>query len=775
MQGNAMPDQQIAFGAADLTNCDLEQIHIPGSIQPHGALLVLEHGSLRVLQAGGDLVTLLGRDAAAVLGDGIADWLAANGRMTLPDVPASAADHSHPHHIFCFDYGSEGKKADAILHSNDSCLLLELEPQLETDPEDSLALVQSMTHHVQKAQSINEAYQAIVDEVRGASGFDRVMLYRFLGDGSGAVEAEACSAGLEPYLGLRYPASDIPKQARALYLRNWTRLIGDARYTEARLVSRPGFAHGPVDLSQSALRSVSPVHLEYLANMGVVASMSLSIIVERKLWGLVACHHYAPRFPSYRRRVAFELFAQMASFQLETKLEAADMGSRLQQKTISEALINNLAGSAGLAEGMNKFRPTLLEYIPAKGVGLWIDGQFSGFGDTPKSKDVAKLVRWLNDTMTDGVFHTDNLSGYYPPALSFADKASGVLALSVSRTPRDYVIWFRPELVQSVTWAGNPNKSVDTDTNELRISPRKSFADWKQLVRFHSEPWTTLDAKTALSLRLSILEVVLQHTDQLSRERERARVQQQALLAELDNRILQWETVAQELKRESDRRALVEAELSQVLRRTVLEQEAERQRIARELHDSLGQYLTVMRLDLDGIGRDSDASASIRQRVEKLKGLTADVGQEVNQLAWEIRPTTLDDLGLQMAFQQFLEQWAERSTLTFDVHLALNDRRLPPPIETALYRVLQEAILNVVKHAEAKQVGVILEASRSEVRLIIEDDGKGFVWDDAGRAAIPTDRLGLIGVRERLALVGGSLEVETAPGSGTTLLIHVPL
>jgi light-regulated signal transduction histidine kinase (bacteriophytochrome) len=509
--------------------------------------------------------------------------------------------------------------------------------------------------------------------------------------------------------------------------------------------------------------------------MGVLASMSLSVIIDGKLWGLIACHHRAPRFPSYRRRVAFELFAQMASFQLETKLEAADLGSRLQQKSISETLIKNLAGASGLSEGMDKFKPTLLEYIPAKGVGLWLDGTFSGFGDTPSSNEVELLVRWLNDTMTEGVFHTEHLSAHYPPALAFADKASGMLALSVSRRPRDYVIWFRPEVLQTVTWAGDPHKPVVPGASGLRISPRKSFADWKQQVRFHSEPWTTLDAKTALSLRLSILEVVLQHTDQLAREREQARVQQQALLAELDNRIQQWETTAQELKRESDRRAVVEAELSQVLRRTVLEQEAERQRIARELHDSLGQYLTVMRLDLDGIGRDSDASASIRQRVEKLKSLTADVGQEVNQLAWEIRPTTLDDLGLQMAFQQFLEQWAERSTLTFDVHLALNDRRLPPPIETALYRVLQEAILNVVKHADAKQVGVILEASRSEVRLIIEDDGKGFIWDEAGRAAGPADRLGLIGVRERLALVGGSLEVETSPGAGTTLLIHVPL
>jgi signal transduction histidine kinase len=326
-------------------------------------------------------------------------------------------------------------------------------------------------------------------------------------------------------------------------------------------------------------------------------------------------------------------------------------------------------------------------------------------------------------------------------------------------------------VIQTVTWAGDPRKPAEGE----RISPRKSFAAWKQTVQFKSEPWTPLDLRTAQSLRLSLLEIVLEHTDQLARERERARIQQLALLAQLDDRIAQWEKTAGELKRESDRRAVVEAELSQVLRRTVLEQEAERQRIARELHDSLGQYLTVMQLDLDGIGRDTQASASIRRRVEKLKSLTTDVGQEVNQMAWEIRPTALDDLGLQKAFQQFLEEWAERSPLQFDVHLALNDRRLPPAIETALYRVLQEAIRNVVKHAQASRVGVILEATAREVRLIVEDDGRGFVWETSARAVAASDRLGLLGIRERLALVGGILEVETSPGSGTTLLIHVPL
>jgi len=769
-----MSEPQIAFGEADITNCDREQIHIPGSIQPHGAMLVLEPVSLRVVQAAGDCRALLGADIPDLLGGVIDGLLSAADCQKIRRLSESERQKSRPLHLSFSN--SAADRIDLVVHVSGGFILLELESQREEDPADALTLVQEMIQRVQNADSVAKSYGAIVNAIRDASGFDRVMLYRFLEDGTGSVEAEARGTGVASYLGLRYPASDIPLQARALYLRNVIRVIPDARYKPSRLVASAQWPAGQtLDLSDSALRSVSPIHLEYLANMGVIASMSLSLIIDGKLWGLIACHHGTPKFPTHQRRVAFELFSQMASFQLETRLEAEDLGLRLRQKTIGEALIADLSGAVELADGLRRFQPKLFDYVQASGVGLWVDGHFSGFGKTPPGDEVALLVSWLNGNATEGVFGTDRLSTHYPPAARYADKASGILALSISRTPRDYVIWFRPEVAQTVSWAGNPDKPVEKSPDGFRLNPRKSFAAWTEQVYGRSEPWSTLDLRTAQALRVSLLEIVLQHTDQLSRQRESARIQQQALLVELDNRIAQWELVAQELKQESDRRALVEAELSQVLRRTVLEQEAERQRIARELHDSLGQYLTVMRLDLEGIGRDTAASDSIRQRVEKLKNLTTDVGQEVNQLAWEIRPTVLDDLGLQKALQQFLEEWAERSSLKFDVHLNLNDRRLPPAIETALYRVLQEAIRNVIKHAQASKVGVILDATPDEVRLIIEDDGKGFVWDVPEKDAAASPRLGLLGVRERLALVDGLLEVETSPGSGTTLLIHVPL
>ncbi|MFL5286011.1 MAG: histidine kinase, partial [Rhodopila sp.] len=516
------------------------------------------------------------------------------------------------------------------------------------------------------------------------------MVYRFLPDDSGMVIAEARHPDTESFLGLHYPASDIPRQARALYLKNWIRLIPDTHYTPAPMVPAVNPRDGrPLDLSYSVLRSVSPIHLEYLHNMGVAASMSLSLILGDRLWGLIACHHRTPRFLPHRLRMACELFAQVASWRLETLVAGEDFEAQLHSKRIHEELIKNISQEADLAAGLTRQRPNLLDYIPAEGVGLWLDGAFTPLGRTPDADQVAALVAWLNRTAADGVFHTDRLPLDYPPPAAFADVASGLIALSVSRTPRDYVLWFRPEVIRTVTWGGNPNKPVETGPDGARLTPRKSFAAWREAVKLHAHPWRSADIEAAKTLRLSLLEVVLQRIDQIAREREIARLKQEKLTVELDHRLDQWQTVAARLK-EAERRAVLEAELSLALRSTVEDQEAERHRIARELHDTLGQTLTLLQLGLDGLGRTLPADPYLQGQLGVVKGLANRVGSEVNCLAWEIRPTALDDLGLETAIRHLTEIWAERSALQFGLHLALNGRRLDPKVETTLYRVLQE-------------------------------------------------------------------------------------
>lgn len=758
-----------AFGKADLTNCDREPIYLPAAIQPHGALLALDPQALTIVQAAGDTTRIVGDPPDRLLGYKMDLWFPADRVARLRSLLATQGPIARPLHAFTLKARHDGRPTDALVHQNSGLVLLELEPVWEKGPDDALGEVQAMLLRVQQAANPRTFCQGLADAVRGLSGFDRVMVYRFQPDGSGAVIAEARHPDAELFLGLHYPASDIPRQARALYLSNWIRLIPNTHYFPAPILPRDG---RPLDLSYAVTRSVSPIHLEYLVNMGVGASMSLSLILGGQLWGLIACHHRTPRFVPHRVRMACELFAQMASWRLELKVAGETFDAELHCKRVHEDLVKSISREGDLAAGLTRQPSSLLDYIPADGVALWLEGQFTPLGRTPDSDQIAGLVAWLNETAADGVFHTDHLPLDYPPAAAFADVACGLIALSVSRSPRDYVLWFRPEVERTVTWGGDPNKPVEAGPDEDRLSPRKSFAAWQELVKLHARAWRAVDIEAAKTLRLSLLEVVLQRIDQVAREREIARARQELLTAELDRRLEQWQAVASELKEEAERRAVLEAELSQVLRSTVEDQEAERRRIARELHDTLGQSLTLLQLGLDGLGRG--LPEELNGQLAALKDLAKGVGSQVNRLAWEIRPTALDDLGLETAIRHLTEIWAERSKLPIGLHLRLDDRRLDPAVETTLYRVLQEALNNIVRHAEASRVGVLLEATEKEVRMIVEDDGRGFDPDSDPNGK-PGKRLGLLGIRERLSLVRGVLEVELVPGRGCTLFVRVPL
>nr|WP_294544404.1 GAF domain-containing protein [uncultured Rhodopila sp.] len=770
-----MPEPAIDFGATDLTNCDHEPIHIPGSIQPHGALLTLDPDSLRIVQAGGDTAGLLGAAATTLLGGRVAMVLSSQQQDRLRDLleadrPLARAVHAFVHET------KDGGTTDVVTHLSNGLPVLEFDPRRNPNPDDAMALVQSMVRRVQSQGSLQLACDGLATEVRNATGFDRVMVYRFSPNGSGLVVAEARGPDVDTFLGLHYPASDIPKQARALYLANWIRHIPDARYAPAAITPPLNPLTGrPLDLSHSLLRSVSPIHRQYLANMGVVASFSLSLIVGGKLWGLVACHHAAPRYLPHRLRDACELFIEIVSSHLELKIAEERLQAQLDSAHLYDAIVARMSHEPNLADGLIRYRPNLLDFIPATGVGLWTDGRFSASGVAPAPEQIEGLVAWLNETVNEGVFQTDCLTALYPPARDFADVASGLLALSVSRTPRDYVLWFRPEISKAVTWAGNPAKAAEAGPEGLTLTPRQSFAAWTESVKLHASPWLDIEVDAAHRLRMSLHEVVLRRIEQMAREREVARQEQEALVRQLDFRLEEWRTTAEALKEESDRRAALEADLSQVLRRTVADQEAERMRVARELHDTLGQSLALLRLGLDGVDHSSAGVEQFAQRLTGLKALVLEFGRDLNRLAWEIRPTVLDDLGIQTAIQNLTETWSERTGIQVDLHLTLEGRRLQPEIETALYRVLQEALTNVIRHAAATEVGVALGTTEQLVTMIIEDNGRGFDPGNAAASELPTKRLGLLGMRERLTLVNGSLEIESVPGKGTTLFINIPL
>jgi light-regulated signal transduction histidine kinase (bacteriophytochrome) len=768
-----MSEQSIELTSIVSGDCDHELIHIPGSILPHGVLLTFDPNDLRVVHAGGDTIGLLGKLPFALLGATAAEIFSSEAQLVLQRLLASGRSLLRPVHVFFIGVES-GCPADVLAHLSDGLLILDLEPRSAPQLEDAIGLITQMGRNVQQAGSLQELLEVSANEIHKAIGFDRVMVYRFAPDGSGEVVAEVTNSGVPSFLGLHYPATDIPLQARALYLANWIRHIPDARYAPAPIIPPLDPTTGrPVDLSQSGLRSVSPVHRQYLANMGVVASMSLSLVHRGRLWGLIAGHHFTPRYLPRDLRNVCELFAYMASSQLEVKLSERDPVERFYQTLVHEELVTQVSREADLAEGLSRCRPGLMDLVSAGGVGLWIGGRFSSIGATPQPEQVKALVAWLGATTKVGVFQTASLPVIYPPARDFADFASGLLVLSVSNSHNDFVMWFRPEIIRTVTWAGNPDKSAQTRFDSETLTPRSSFAAWQESVRWHASPWLEREIDAAHRLRLSLLEVVLRRIEQTAMERAAAQAQQAKLLKELDLRLEEWQATAQALRLETERRATLEAELSGVLRRTVADQEAERERIARELHDTLGQSLTLLQLGLEAIGRSDSGGEEFKDRLASLKRLTIDLGHDLNRLAWEVRPTALADLGIQTAIRNLLETWSERSNVQFDLHLALDHQRLSPDVETTLYRVLQEALTNVVRHADATRVGVVLQGSDQVVTLIIEDDGRGFDADNG--ANLSAKRLGLLGIRERLALVGGQIEIESKIGKGASLFIRIPL
>ncbi|MFC0409339.1 HWE histidine kinase domain-containing protein [Roseomonas elaeocarpi] len=527
--------------ALDTTNCDREPIQVPGAIQPHGLLLVLDPADHRVLQAAGDAAGLIGRPLGSLHGLSAAELLGEAVAAALRRPAALSPGGGLPMWNFEALELAPGRRFDAQVRSQAAGLVVELEclglPGPDLRP-NALSLVQAMMGHLQGADTPKTFCQAAVEQVRTVTGFDRVMLYRFLPDDTGSVIAEARAEGIGSYMDLHFPASDIPKQARQLYLRNWLRLIPDATYVPQPLVPAVSPLTGAVlDMSDCALRSVSPIHLQYLRNMGVQASMSMSVVRGGKLWGLIACHHRRPWHLAPSLRTACELFAQMFSLQLEAIEQREEHAYSLKMRHVHEHLVNVMAAEEKLAEGLIRHRPNLLDYVQAEGVALWIDGQYSAGGNTPSEREVRELAAWLSEIAGDGVVALDRLSEVYPPAAAYSGIASGVLALSVSRDPLDFILWFRPEVVETIHWAGNPDKPVEHGPHGATLTPRSSFAAWTETVRGRSRPWRPVEVEAAQALHVSLLEVVLRRIDQVTQERSRAREQQELLMAELDHRV----------------------------------------------------------------------------------------------------------------------------------------------------------------------------------------------------------------------------------------------
>ena len=494
-----------------VVDCADEPIRIPGSIQPHGVLLAVDGTDHRVVVASANVPDHLGEPARELLGRPLAEVL---GREVVAAL-VSGDEAAEPRRIEVTGPDGSRRAFDLLAHRTGDSLVVELEPR---DDAEVAPRTRQVLRALQGAATQRELTRALAGEMRRVTGFDRVMVYRFDEEWNGEVVAEDARADLEPFLGLHYPASDIPAQARALYTSQWLRSIPDATYTPSPLVPAVDPRTGaPLDLSGAALRSVSPVHLQYLANMGVRASMSVSLLSHGRLWGLVACHHYAgPHYPSAATRGVAEFLGRTASLLLQGKEDESRYVDALAITATAADLTRSLA--ANIREPLETLCRDggVLDLVDgAAGAAVRVHGELRLLGLTPTADEVEDLAHrlWSAGRHPEA---TSALGRDVPGDLAarVAGTASGVLAVPLtSGGHSDFLMWFRPEVLREVTWAGNPHaKTLEPTDDGLRLSPRASFAAWVEQVRGRSDPWTASEVAAAQRLGQDVDELLARRT-----------------------------------------------------------------------------------------------------------------------------------------------------------------------------------------------------------------------------------------------------------------------
>ena len=526
---NVIPNDNV-----DLTNCDREPIQYLGRIQSQGFLLSVGRDWV-VRHASANMPDLCGAEAGAMIGRPITDWITRTARHRFGGQLQLIAGGGVVERLWAVDVFGEGRLFDVALHASEENLILEFEPCGSAESRSMGGHVRAMIERIKRETTIADMLKSACRCMKAMTGFDRVMVYRFLPDGAGEVVAEEAAPDMEPYFGLRYPASDIPQQARELYRRNLIRIICDVDDPTVPIIGEDGPAADDLDLSHSVFRAVSTIHLEYLRNMGVQASMSASILRGEDLWGLFACHHDAPAALPLERRGAIELFTELFGHILAAR-EQQELQQQVEEAVRSQsALLEAVHGIGAAQEKANEVLAHLERMIAADGVAMSVNGHLRTSGLTPDPAVLERLATFIAARSPAEIFVSEHLAADWPEGNDIADTAAGVLAVPLAESDMGYVMFLRRPVDQIVRWAGDPTKPVAADGE--RLTPRKSFSIWQETVRGHSESWTEAEVATAGRLRVVLYEIALQMRRAVNEERERHRAHQDILIAELNHRV----------------------------------------------------------------------------------------------------------------------------------------------------------------------------------------------------------------------------------------------
>ncbi|RYE94021.1 MAG: GAF domain-containing protein [Myxococcales bacterium] len=765
----------------DLTNCDREPIHIPGAIQPHGLLLALAGRGLTIVQVSVNTLGHLGRSARELLGRGLHELLEPEGLAAVQE--ALAADDprlASPLRLRTReDHGAWS--VDGILHRSGDLVVLELEPAHDPPPPrgDLYTRVRGVFGRLQRGERVADLCQLAVGELAALTGFDRVMAYRFDRDDHGHVIAETRQPEMEPFLDLHYPASDIPVQARRLYTINRLRLIVDAGYGPTPLLALDPAA-APLDLSLAVLRSVSPVHVQYLRNMGVHASMSVSLVVDGRLWGMLLCHHNAPRFVPYEVRAACEFLGQALSWQVAARERAEAFEQRASAQATLARIVERLAGTDRLVAGLQDATDELLGLVDAAGAAVRTGGVWTRLGQAPSEAELEGLARELAPRLRHGVLSTESLAGVSRAASAYADVASGALAVSLGPDHGDLLVWFRPERVQTVNWAGDPRKLATVVGDETRLSPRGSFALWSEIVRGRSLAWQPWQLEAAADLQRAVVGHVLRRNAELldlNAQLSRLTAELSAARDQLEARVHERTASLSEARDDLARHA-------RDLTRSNQDLEQFAYVASHDLQEPLRMVVSYVQL----LARryrgqlDADADTFIDFAVDgvtRMQSLISDL-LAYSRLGREEPPATPVDL------EAVLERTlADLSTAIAESGAVVTHDPLPRVVGHAsqLGQLLQNLIGNALKFHGSALPRVHITATRDEEKwaIAVSDEGIGIPAERAedvfvvfrrlhSRSEYPGSGVGLAISKKIVENHGGTIRVQSGPGPGATFV-----
>ena len=657
-----------------LTACDLEPIHIPGSIQPYGVMLIVgEDGT--VVGYAGNAGDVLGRPLDALLG-----YSAGEIADSLPDQGVAVIG----------DVSFREEPRDAIAYRSGSHLVVELTSRSDGGELDAgfLSMLERLGSSLEHSASLADLSSQAARIFQDLTGYSRVMVYQFVDDDAGVVLGESVAGSGSSFMNHHFPASDIPRQARALYVRNKVRVIADVHYEPAPVVSASSDLTS-IDMSDSMLRSVSPVHIQYLKNMGVGASASMSIIKDGMLWGLIACHHHEPRNLSLTTRLACQAMAATLARQIKAREDSGLYRERIRLRAQEDVVLGRLGEDDSLNDFFLRSGDALAALLQADGFAAVQGDDLFRWGSCPDAIDIRIVADFVRRPAAIKPFVTSALSGNLPDAAGFSSVASGLLAVTMSTEVPTIIMWFRAERLQTVKWAGNPHEDVGHEPGE-QLSPRASFEAWSESVRGRSRDWSLAESESAARIVRLMLEARNnQRMRQLNRELN-------TTLRENESLILQKDFLLKEVNhRVQNSLSLVSAFLRMQAKGASGEvagqlEQAERRLMAVSLvHRRLYQDDSVEIIDLS------------RYLAELIAELQSSMGQ----------------------------RWREQMHLDLAPILITTDRAV------SLGLIVNELIVNVTKYAYGGEPGpitVLLEQHRSSLRLTVSDRGKGHAGKTEG-------------------------------------------